>query len=86
MRRAGNIGCLGGNHETIPFPRDRLDIERFVRGVSQRLAKLVYSGIDVGVVVDVSVGGPEALAQLLSSNDLTRFLEERDEDLIHLTL
>src|SRR5277367_3424563 len=88
LRRSRNIH-IGGfvrNYKTISFAGNRLDVERLVRGIAEDLAKFVYGCVDVGVVVDVRVRGPEALAQFFARDDLARLVEERDQDLIHLAL
>src|SRR4029077_12290008 len=66
QRCSRNIRAFGQRQKTIPFARNGLDIERLVCGIAENLAKLVHRCVDVGVVVDMRVGGPEALPQFLA--------------------
>src|SRR5271163_151713 len=75
-RRGRNIGGFGEHHETVPFTRNRLDVKRLVRAITQDLSKLVHRRVDVGVVIHVRVGGPEALAQFFAGYDLTGLVEK----------
>src|SRR5208282_4056077 len=86
VRRVVYIGSFGRHDQTVSLAWNRLDVEGLVRGITEDLAELVYCSVDVGVVVDVGIGGPEALAQFFASDDFTWFIEKRHQDLIYLSL
>ena len=76
LREAGVRGFVRNlrlDQEAVPFARNGLDVKRLVRGVAQRLAELVDGGIDVGIVVDMRIGGPQARTQLFAGDDFARF-------------
>src|SRR5712692_5106342 len=73
-------------HEAIAFARDRFDVKWLVGRVPEGLAKLVDRGIDVRVVVDLRVRGPQALPQFFARNYLTRFLHKCHQHLVDLAL
>src|SRR6476646_11548246 len=75
QRCARSIGAFRWHSQTIAFPRNRLDVQRLIRGVAQYLAEFVYRRVYVGVVVDMRVGGPESLPQFLAGDDLTWLFE-----------
>jgi hypothetical protein len=86
MRLGTLIGDFRLHQKAVAFPGNSLDIERFVGRIAERLAELVYRGIYIGVVIDVRVGGPEANAQFLAGNHFSWLFEEREKNLIDLTL
>jgi len=72
--------------EAVTFARNRFDVDRLVARIAARLAKLVHRGVDVGVVIDVRLIGPEAQPQLFAREDIALLLNEREQHLIHLAL
>src|SRR5277367_2003168 len=55
-------------------------------GIAQRLANLVYGGIQAVIEIHKGVGGPDGLAEAFASDDLSGILEECGEDLKGLLL
>src|SRR5439155_19305278 len=86
VRMRGLVGNLRLHQEAVTLARDGFNIERLVGGIAERLAELVNGGIDVGVVVDVRIGRPEAHAKLFAGDDFTGLLEERKQNLINFAL
>jgi len=79
-----HIGVFDLGDKGIALARNGLDERRFFGRVAKNLAEFVDRGIDVGVEVDVDVGGPEAFAQILAGHDLAGFFDENEENLMDL--
>ncbi len=86
MRMGGLVGNLRLQQKAVAFPGNGLDIERLIGGIAKRLAEFVDGGVYVGVVVHVRISGPEPHAQLFAGDDITRFFEECQKNLINLAL
>ena len=86
VRMGSFVGDFRLHQATVAFPGDSLDIERFIGGIAERLAKLVDRGIYIGVVVDVGIGGPEPRTQFFSGDHFPWFFKERQKNLINLAL
>src|SRR5260370_20379990 len=82
----GLVGDFRLHQKAVALARNGLDVERLIGGIAKRLAQFVDGGIDVGVVVYVRIGGPEAHAQLFAGDDLTWFFEKCKKNLINLAL
>src|ERR1700682_6715333 len=80
------VGDFRLDQQAISFARNGLDIEGLIGGVAESLAQFIDSGVDVGVVVDVRVCGPQAYAQFLARDDFTGLFEQNYQDLINLAL
>ena len=87
MRGGRNLGahqgCRRGQRpvhrrdEPVPATGQRLDIARDVGRIIERLAQAAHRRVQTGLEVDERIGGPEALAQCLTRDELARTLEQR---------
>src|SRR3954465_7582504 len=64
----------------------RLNEARVRSGVAQGVAQLIDGGVEAVIEVHESVGGPEALAQILPGDHFASPFKQRDEDLERLLL
>ena len=82
----GLVGNLRLHEEAVTLARNGLNVERLVGRIAQRLAELVDGGIDVGVVVDVSIGRSQPHAELFAGDNFAGLLEECKQNLINFAL
>src|SRR2546422_11772117 len=75
----GLVGDFGLHQEAVALPRNSLDVERLIGGIAKRLAEFVDSGIYIGVVVHMRIGGPEADSQPFAGDDFPRVFEKWQE-------
>jgi hypothetical protein len=66
--------------EAVAPLRDGLDVEGLVCGVAQGIAQLHDCGIQAVIEINVSIGGPQTLAQLFASDDVAGAFQQEDED------
>jgi hypothetical protein len=85
-RRRRKLSEIGLNQQTVAFARHGLDVNRLFAGIAESLAKLIDGGIDVGVVIDVRLVGPEAQTQLFARQDVALFLYQCEQHLVDLAL
>ena len=83
MHRLG--GCCGvrglyRSDETVPAPRNRLDVSRPFRRVAKRIAQASDRGANAVIEFDDRVAGPQAFANVLPGNHFTRRLEKHLEN------
>jgi hypothetical protein len=69
-------GKFSSTDKAVAPAGNRLDISRFFSGLAERLAELVHRGVDVGVVIDVSVGRPKRPLELLAADDFALTVDE----------
>src|SRR5207302_9882102 len=74
------------NEKGVSLARNGLDILRLAGRIAKRHAELINGGIYVGVVIDVSVRGPEANTQVVASHHFARLFEEPEKSRVHLRL
>ena len=65
--------------QPVPTPRERLEEPWFVRVVAKRLAHLADCRVQAGIDVHTDVI-PQSSPQVLSTHDLLRMFEERDQE------
>ena len=82
----GLVGNLRLHEEAVTLARNGLNVKRLIGGIAQRLAELVDGGIDVGVVVDVSIGRSQPHAELFAGDNFAGLLEECKQNLINFAL
>src|SRR5690349_21234687 len=86
LLRKRHIGKLRRTNETVAAAGDCFDIRRLFGGFAERLAKLVHRGVDVGVVVDVGVGRPQGLFELIAGDHFSLIVNQHQQHLIDLAL
>src|SRR5258708_35804827 len=86
MRMRGFVGDFRLQQEAVAFPRNGFDVKRLIGGIAKRLAEFIDSGIYVGVVVHVRIGGPVPPAQVPTGGGITRVLLEGPRNPINLSL
>jgi len=67
--REGSNPCANG-----------LDIERLIGRVAESLAQFIDGSVDVGVVIDVRICGPQPHTQFLTRDDFAWFFEQREQN------
>jgi hypothetical protein len=73
-------------NESISPPRERLDVARTGRRISQGFPQLVHGRIQAVIEIHEGVSGPQFLAHLLASDQVTAALQQEDEHLKRLFL
>jgi len=72
--------------ETIAALGDSFDETGMIGGVFEGVAEFVYPFVETVVVVNERVVRPQALAELVASNDLARMFEKQGQNLEWLVL
>src|SRR5208282_3554847 len=72
--------------ETVSAAGQGLDESRARCGIAERLAYLVYRGIQAVIEIDEGVGRPDFFAQVVAGDNLTGILQQGSEDLKGLFL
>src|SRR6267378_4322373 len=65
---------------------ESLDEARIGRGIAERLANLVYGGIQAVIEIDERIGGPDFLPQVVACNHASGIFQQNAEDLKGLLL
>src|SRR6516164_2121446 len=82
---ARQSGFLGKFHryrsdETVPSPRERLDVPRLFCVVPERCANLVDAKIDAPLEIDEGVVAPETLTNFFAGYDVTRAFCKQEQN------
>src|SRR6266446_3385243 len=84
--RKRNVRKFRGADEAVTLSRNRFNIKRLIRGFAKSLPQLVHRGVDVCIVIDMRVGRPQSLFQLIASDHFALLLQEYNQNLVDLAL
>jgi hypothetical protein len=65
--------------EAISMPRDRFDEPRILRVIVESGAELFQDDVEASLEVDMRIGWPKILSQLLARNDLAGSLQKQNK-------
>jgi len=83
--RRGHIGEVNFGNEGVALAGNGFDEGRLVGRIAEDLAQLVNGGVDVGVKVDVDVGGPQAFAKRFAGDNFAGFLDQDEKNFVNFS-
>jgi hypothetical protein len=72
--------------EAVALARHRLDVNRLIRGVAEGLPQFLERCVYAGIEVNMSISGPQALAEFLASDQVAGTLNQQRKNLEGLLL
>jgi hypothetical protein len=77
---------LKSGDEAIADAGNRLDVQRSIGGISERVTKLDHGFVEAAVEIDIDVGGPQLLPDFFAGDGLAGALEQDEQEIEGLLL